>query len=169
MGGCRSLAMPAARISRQLIRPQPISAPSYPRPSTSDDPRPTKIECPARTIHEALTAAVDPGLLTGFLGPRPLRRRVQLHLGFSALRVPVMRPIGAASLRPFMNNAGWRWLSRLQSGRARLPVAPGGISAYIGPVECGRGTVRRVIPSRGFYFGGRSCQICQPVTAGASS
>jgi len=60
----------------------------------------------ARIVREASAAAVDLGLLTGVLGPRPLRRSVQHHLGFSALRVPVTRPVCAASLRTFLNNAG---------------------------------------------------------------
>ena len=60
----------------------------------------------ARIIHEASPAAADLGFLTGVLGPRPLRRSVQLRLGFSALWVLVIRTACAASLRTFVNDPG---------------------------------------------------------------
>ena len=50
--------------------------------------------------------AADLGPLRSVLGPRPLRRSVQLRLGSSALRVPVIGPTCAPSLRTFLNNAG---------------------------------------------------------------
>ena len=59
-----------------------------------------------RIIHEASTEATGLGSPTDVLGARPLRRFVQPRLGFSALRVPVIRPICAASLQTFMNDAG---------------------------------------------------------------
>ena len=58
----------------------------------------------ARIIHGASTAAVDLDPLTGVLVP--LRRSVQHRLRLSALQVRVKRPICAASLRTFANNAG---------------------------------------------------------------
>jgi hypothetical protein len=61
-----------------------------------------------RIIHEGSTAAADMGMLSGVLGPRSLRRSVQLRLGLSALRVPDITPICAASLQTLMNYAGYR-------------------------------------------------------------
>ncbi|MFH1574830.1 MAG: hypothetical protein ABIG68_12665, partial [Acidobacteriota bacterium] len=50
--------------------------------------RPRPFSCLlARTIHEASAAAADLAALTGVLGPRPLRRSVQLRLGDEALRL----------------------------------------------------------------------------------
>jgi hypothetical protein len=46
------------------------------------------------------------GMLSGVIEPRSLWRCVQLRLGFSALRVPDITPICAASLRTLMYNAG---------------------------------------------------------------
>jgi len=60
----------------------------------------------ARISHQLSTAAAHPGFLMGVLGLRTLRRSVELGLGFSALQVPVIRPVYAAALRNPVRNAG---------------------------------------------------------------
>ncbi len=68
----------------------------------------------AGIIHEAPAAPADPAMLTGVLGARTLRRTVQVRLGSSPLRMPVITAVSTARLsspksvsrRIFVNKAG---------------------------------------------------------------
>jgi hypothetical protein len=60
----------------------------------------------ARTFHELLAATRDMAVLPGVLGCRPLRRTVQVRLGFKPLRLPGGTPIFVVSLQQFMKCPG---------------------------------------------------------------
>jgi len=62
-----------------------------------------------RMFHEfrlRRTATADVAALPGVLGPRTLRRAVQVRLGFESLRLPGGTPISTLSRRQFMKHAG---------------------------------------------------------------
>ncbi|MDH3927882.1 MAG: hypothetical protein OEV22_08065 [Deltaproteobacteria bacterium] len=60
----------------------------------------------ARIIHELATPTVDMNALPGVLGPRTLRRTVQVRLGFKPLRLPGGTSIFTVSQHQFMNYPG---------------------------------------------------------------
>jgi hypothetical protein len=61
----------------------------------------------AQIIHELATPTVDMNALPGVLGPRTLRRTVQVRLGFKLLRLPGGTFILTVSQHQFMNYPGW--------------------------------------------------------------
>ena len=61
----------------------------------------------ARIIHELATPTVDMNALPGVLGPRTLRRTVQVRLGFKPLRLPGGTSIFTVSQHQFMNYPGY--------------------------------------------------------------
>jgi hypothetical protein len=60
----------------------------------------------ARIIHELATPTLDMNALPGVLGPRTLRRTVQVRLGFKPLRLPGGTFIFTVSQHQFMNYPG---------------------------------------------------------------
>ena len=57
-------------------------------------------------IHELATPTVDMNALPGVLGPRTLRRTVQVRLGFKPLRLPGGTFIFTVSQHQLMNYPG---------------------------------------------------------------
>ncbi len=57
-------------------------------------------------MHELATPTVDMNALPGVLGPRTLRRTVQVRLGFKSLRLPGGKSIFTVSQHQFMNYPG---------------------------------------------------------------
>jgi hypothetical protein len=58
----------------------------------------------ARIIHESAATAADMTFLPGVLGPRTLRRTVQVRLGAKPLRLPGGKVIFTVSRREFVNH-----------------------------------------------------------------